>query len=132
MRAPSLFPPLFIFDALAFGHGLDGEAVVLRALSVCIVILNNVKNILLPRRVYQNIYTFAIVIPVSLILGKPYYYLFMETKMTQMIPLGRSKEDIKAREQIMKDFYANWIAEHPNKKDFYTNKAIDPTLSDGL
>ena len=79
MRAPSLIPPLFIFDALAFGHGLDGEAVVLRALSVCIVILNNVKNILLPRRVYQNIYTFAIVIPVSLILGKPYYYLFMET-----------------------------------------------------
>ena len=116
MRAPSLFPPLFIFDALAFGHGLDGEAVVLRALSVCIVILNNVKNILLPRRVYQNIYTFAIVIPVSLILGKPYYYLFMETKMTQMIPLGRSKEDIKVREQIIKDFYANWIAEHPNKK----------------
>jgi len=57
---------------------------------------------------------FAIVIPVSLILGKPYYYLFMETKMTQMIPLGRSKEDIKAREH------------------FYTNKAIDPTLSDGL
>ena len=78
------------------------------------MILNNVKNILLPRRVYQNIYTFAIVIPVSLILGKPYYYLFMETKMTQMIPLGRSKEDIKAREH------------------FYTNKAIDPTLSDGL
>lgn len=66
-------------DALALGHGLDGEAVVLRALSVCIVILNNVKNILLPRRVYQNIYTFAIVIPVSLILGKPYcYYIFVK------------------------------------------------------
>ena len=30
----------------------------------------------------------------------------METKMTQMIPLGRSKEDIKAREQIIKDFNA--------------------------
>ena len=40
----------------------------------------------------------------------------METKMTQIIPLGRSKEDIKVREQIIKDFYANWIAEHPNKK----------------
>ena len=36
--------------------------------------------------------------------------------MTQIIPLGRSKEDIKVREQIIKDFYANWIAEHPNKK----------------
>ena len=40
----------------------------------------------------------------------------MEMKLTQMIPLGRSKEDIKAREQIIKDFYANWIAEHPDKK----------------
>ena len=40
----------------------------------------------------------------------------MEMKLTQMIPLGRSKEDIKAREQIIKDFYANWIAEHTDKK----------------
>ena len=87
-----------------------------RSLSVCFVILNIVKNILILRRVYRIIYTFAIVIPVSLILGKPYYFFIMETKMAQMIPLGRSKEDIKAREQIIKDFYANWIAEHPDKK----------------
>ena len=54
------------------GRFPDGHGVVLRALLVRIVILNNVKNILILRRVYQNINTFAIVIPVSLILGKPY------------------------------------------------------------
>jgi hypothetical protein len=32
------------------------------------------------------------------------------------IPLGRTKEDIKARERLIKDFYAQWIAEHPDKK----------------
>ena len=31
------------------------------------------------------------------------------------IPSGHTKEDIKAREKVIKDFYANWIAEHPNK-----------------
>lgn len=36
--------------------------------------------------------------------------------MTQNIPTGRTKEDIKAREQLIKDFYANWISEHPDKK----------------
>ena len=38
--------------------------------------------------------------------------------MIQDIPAGRTKEDIKAREQIIKDFYAQWIAEHPDKKVF--------------
>ena len=32
------------------------------------------------------------------------------------IPKGNSREDIKNRKQIIKDFYANWIAEHPEKK----------------
>ena len=32
------------------------------------------------------------------------------------IPRGNSREDIKARRQIIKDFYASWIAEHPDKK----------------
>jgi hypothetical protein len=39
-------------------------------------------------------------------------------EMIQDIPAGRTKEDIKAREQIIKDFYAQWIAEHPDKKVF--------------
>ena len=36
--------------------------------------------------------------------------------MTQEIPLGKTKEEIKTREQIIKDFYAQWIAAHPDKK----------------
>lgn len=32
------------------------------------------------------------------------------------IPTGTSKEDIKVREKIIKDFYARWISEHPDKK----------------
>ncbi len=32
------------------------------------------------------------------------------------IPKGNSREDIKARKQIIKDFYASWCAEHPEKK----------------
>lgn len=32
------------------------------------------------------------------------------------IPKGKTKADIKAREKLIKDFYARWIAEHPNKK----------------
>ena len=30
------------------------------------------------------------------------------------IPAGTRKEDIKAREKIIKDFYAKWISEHPD------------------
>ena len=32
------------------------------------------------------------------------------------IPIGRTKEDIKAREKAIKDFYAQWISENPEKK----------------
>jgi hypothetical protein len=38
------------------------------------------------------------------------------------IPRGNSREDIKARKQIIKDFYAAWIAEHPDKKVY--NKSL--------
>ncbi len=32
------------------------------------------------------------------------------------IPKGRTKDDIKVREKLIKDFYAHWISEHPDKK----------------
>jgi len=32
------------------------------------------------------------------------------------IPKGSSRDDNKARKQIIKDFYASWIADHPDKK----------------
>ena len=32
------------------------------------------------------------------------------------IPRGNSREEIKARKQIINDFYALWIAKHPDKK----------------
>ena len=32
------------------------------------------------------------------------------------IPIGHTKQDIKAREKLIKDFYAEWIVEHPDKK----------------
>jgi len=31
------------------------------------------------------------------------------------IPMGNAKQAIKAREKLIKDFYARWIAEHPDK-----------------
>ena len=37
------------------------------------------------------------------------------------IPAGISREDIKVREKIIKDFYARWIAEHPDKKVWNDN-----------
>ncbi len=37
-------------------------------------------------------------------------------RITMEIPRGNSREDNKARKQIIKDFYAKWIAEHPDKK----------------
>ena len=36
--------------------------------------------------------------------------------MDMEIPKGNSREDIKARKKIIKDFYAKWNAEHPDKK----------------
>lgn len=38
-----------------------------------------------------------------------------------VIPEGRSKEEIKVREKIIKDFYAKWIAENPEKKVWNNN-----------
>ena len=32
------------------------------------------------------------------------------------IPQGNSSEEVKQRDQIIKDFYAGWIAENPEKK----------------
>ena len=32
------------------------------------------------------------------------------------LPTGHAKEDIKLREKLIKDFYAQWIAKHPDKK----------------
>jgi len=37
------------------------------------------------------------------------------------IPQGNSREDNKARKQIIKDFYASWIAKHPDKKVWNIN-----------
>jgi hypothetical protein len=36
--------------------------------------------------------------------------------MMSDIAKGRTKEEIKSREKLIKDFYAQWIAEHPDKK----------------
>ncbi len=38
------------------------------------------------------------------------------------IPIGHTKEEIKIREKLIKDFYARWIFEHPDKKIW--NKAL--------
>ena len=32
------------------------------------------------------------------------------------IPQGNSREEVKLRDQIIKDFYAGWITENPEKK----------------
>lgn len=37
-------------------------------------------------------------------------------QIIENIPAGTSKEEIKVREKIIKDFYAKWISEHPDKK----------------
>ena len=47
-------------------------------------------------------------------------------KMTNDIPAGHTKEDIKAREKLIKDFYAQWIAEHPEKKHGKIQVVITP------
>ena len=38
-----------------------------------------------------------------------------------MIPVGTSKSDIKIREKLIKDFYSQWISEHPDKKIWNQN-----------
>jgi hypothetical protein len=39
----------------------------------------------------------------------------------QCVPLGNSKEDIREREKLIKDFYAKWISQHPDKKVWNKN-----------
>ena len=41
--------------------------------------------------------------------------------MTGDTPRGHTKEEIKAREKLIKDFYAQWISEHPDKKIWNQN-----------
>ena len=40
------------------------------------------------------------------------------------IPKGRTKADIQAREKLIKDFYAQWNAEHPDKKVWNRNMGV--------
>ena len=42
------------------------------------------------------------------------------------IPRGSSRVDIKARKQIIKDYYAKWNAEHPDKR--VRNKALNADI----
>lgn len=44
----------------------------------------------------------------------------METKGWNL-PRGITKEDIKAREKVIKDFYAHWISGNPEKKVWNDN-----------
>ncbi len=37
------------------------------------------------------------------------------------IPKGRTKDEIKAREKLIKDFYSQWISENPEKKIWNNN-----------
>lgn len=37
------------------------------------------------------------------------------------IPKGRTKEEIKTRERLIREFYAQWISEHPDKKVWNRN-----------
>jgi hypothetical protein len=37
------------------------------------------------------------------------------------IPIGHTKEDIKVRERLIKEFYAQWISRHPEKKIWNRN-----------
>ena len=40
------------------------------------------------------------------------------------IPKGRTKADIQAREKLIKDFYAQWNVEHPDKKVWNRNMGV--------
>ena len=51
---------------------------------------------------------------------------FVKTNCAMEIPRGSSREDIKARRQIIKDFFAAWIAEHPEKKVW--NKSLNADI----
>lgn len=40
------------------------------------------------------------------------------------VPKGHTREAIKAREKLIKDFYAQWILEHPDKKVWNRNLSV--------
>ena len=42
------------------------------------------------------------------------------------IPQGKTREEIKAREKIIKDFYAGWIANNPSKSVW--NKSLNAPI----
>ncbi len=42
--------------------------------------------------------------------------IFVRNTTLMKIPVGNSREDNKARKKIIMDFYAQWIAKHPDKK----------------
>ena len=48
-------------------------------------------------------------------------------EIAQEIPTGRTKEEIKMREKLIKDFYAQWIEKHPDKK--VRNNALGKFIS---
>jgi hypothetical protein len=43
------------------------------------------------------------------------------------IPTGNTRDDNKARRQIIKEFYANWMAEHPEKRVW--NKSLNAFIN---
>ena len=49
--------------------------------------------------------------------------IFVEKNCDMEIPRGNSREDIKARRIIIKDFYAKWISEHQDKMVW--NKSLE-------
>ena len=42
----------------------------------------------------------------------------------EIIPSGHTRQEIKAREKLIKDFYAQWISEHPDKKVWNRDQGI--------
>ncbi len=53
--------------------------------------------------------------------------LYLTQKHYKMdIPQGNTKEEIKTREKIIKDFYAQWISLNPEKKIF--NKSLNADI----
>ena len=40
------------------------------------------------------------------------------------IPKGNSREEVRARRQIIKDYYAKWIAKHPDAQHFRMNQQV--------
>ena len=42
----------------------------------------------------------------------------------EQIPSGHTRQEIKAREKLIKDFYAQWISEHPDKKVWNRDQGV--------